>query len=179
MGLLEDLDILRRSGIVEYSPFNYSAQWSGTIVASTGGVAQVISIQADAHFVVRYIACMTYVSATSLPVTPNTGLAGLTVAFQDQGSGRLMQDNPQSIQNLCGGVAAGGGNGSMPMVLPEPWLLNPKASVQITVANRTVITYPYVEISLIGFKVFEFEQGGLSRGIRQLRENERMKNGLS
>ena len=100
MGLLEDSTRLRRAGIVEYSPFNYSAQWNGTIIASTAGVPQVISIQADAHFVVRYLAIMTYVSAVSQPIIPKTGMAGLTIAFQDQGSGRQMQDNPQAIQNL-------------------------------------------------------------------------------
>lgn len=157
MPLLEDLYELQRQKEIELVPFSYSAQWNGTITASVNAVPQTVTVQSDAHFVVRYINCMTYISGPSTPVIPNTGLAGLTIAIQDGGSSRNMQDNPQSIQNLCGGVAAGAGNGSLPMIMPEPWLIKAGSNVLITLGNRSVITFPFVEVSLVGFKVYPFQ----------------------
>ncbi len=160
MPLLEDLYERQRAQQISIIPFSYSSQFvNGVIVASTGGITQNISIQADSHFVCRYLNITTYISAASAPIVVNTGLAALTINLFDTGSGRNMLDSPQAIQNLCGGVAAGAGNGSLPFIFPEPWLIVASAVVQITLANLSVQTFPRVDVSLVGFKVFSFGGG--------------------
>jgi hypothetical protein len=94
----------------------------------------------------------------------NPALTVLTVAtpllinFFDTGSGRTLQDNPQPIQNLAGGLVAGGGAaGQAPFILPEPWLIKAGGVVQIQITNLST-TQPVIrlDVSLIGFKVFAF-----------------------
>lgn len=160
MPLMETLYELQNAKKIELSPFWYTAFYlNSTMTALNPGVLQPISIQADSHFVVRYITCMTYVSAVSQPIMPNTGLAALTVNLVDTGSGRTLMDNPLSIYSVTGGVAAGGGNGSLPFILPEPLLLRASAVLQVTVANLSAVTFPRVELTFGGSKVFQFGGG--------------------
>jgi hypothetical protein len=84
----------------------------------------------------------------------------LLINFFDTGSGRTLQDNPQPIQNLMGGYAAGGGaTGQLPFILPEPWLIKAGGVVQIQITNLMTLAGDAVlrmDVSLVGFKVFAF-----------------------
>jgi hypothetical protein len=86
--------------------------------------------------------------------------APLLVNFFDTGSGRTLQDNPQPIQNLGGGLVAGGGaTGQAPFIWPEPWLIKAGGVVQIQITNLKTLAGDAVirlDMSLIGFKVFAF-----------------------
>jgi len=157
MPLLEDLYAQQRAKQIEILPFFYSAPFQNSTVAAGATVTVTTGIQSDSHFVCRYFTITAYASNPFLvtPVTPP-----LLISFFDTGSGRQLLDNPQPIQNLCGGAAAGTGNGSLPFILPEPWLIRAGAVIQTTLQNLGLLTFPTVIVSLSGFKVFKFGGAG-------------------
>ncbi len=155
MPLLEDLYARQRSRSVELVPFFYSTSFQASIIAASAVVAQNIQVQADSHFVCRYINYLVY---TNPALTVLTLATPLLINFFDTGSGRTLQDNPQPIQNLGGGLVAGGGaSGQAPFILPEPWLIKAGGVVQIQITNLST-TQPVIrlDVSLVGFKVFAF-----------------------
>ena len=157
--LLEDLYAQQRARLIEFSPFTYSGLFSGAnaLAAAVTRVANT-PIQSDSHFVVRYV-----------NLTPTTGAAAAEVvavatppfliSFFDTGSGRQIFDNPQPVQNVCGGVAAGVGMGSQPFILPEPWLVKGGGVLQTTIQNLGATAFTTVIVSFVGFKVFKFGGG--------------------
>ena len=157
MPLMEDLYAKERARQITLLPFFYSTSFQNSTVAAGVTVAQTIPIQADSQFVCRYFNITCYASnpVAVVQVTPP-----LLINFFDTGSGRTLQDNPQPIQNLCGGVAAGTGTGHLPFILPEPWLIRAGAVVQVTIVNIGVLTFPRLDLSLVGMKVFSW--GGQS-----------------
>jgi hypothetical protein len=162
MPILEDIYAKERARQLSTLPFFYSTQFTNNAVAVATTVTQSINIQSDSHFVARYFAITVYDSPN---IIVSATLAPLTIQFFDTGSGRTLFDNPQSIQNVCGGAAAGAGNGALPFLLPEPWLIRAGGSIQVTVANITLTsagggrTFPRVDVSMPGFKVFKFGGG--------------------
>lgn len=155
MPLLEDLYARQRARQVELVPFFYSTSFQNSVITAAGVVAQNIQVQADSHFVCRYINYLVY---TNPALTVLTLASPLLINFFDTGSGRTLQDNPQPIQNLGGGLVAGGGaSGQAPFILPEPWLIKAGGVVQIQITNLST-TQPVIrlDVSLIGFKVFSF-----------------------
>jgi len=162
MPLLEDLYARQRARQVELLPFFYSTQFVNSIVATLTTQTQSINIQSDSHFIARYFCVTVY---TSPAVQVFAGLAALTIQFMDTGSGRTLFDNPQAIQNVAGGAAAGVGNGSLPFILPEPWLLRAGGSVQVSIGNLGTLTFPRVDVSLPGFKAFKFGGGAPAEDI--------------
>jgi hypothetical protein len=158
MPMIEDLYALQRAKQAELIPFFYSSQFVNSVIAAGATITQNVAIQADSHFVVRYIMCTVYNSPS---IVVFTGLAALTLNLFDTGSGRTLQDNPQAIQNLCGGAGgtAGGPGGNQPFILPEPWFIRAGGVVQLTIGNLGLLTFPRVDVSLVGFKVFKFGGG--------------------
>jgi hypothetical protein len=155
MPLIEDLYAKQRARQVELVPFFYSTSFQSSVIAASAVVAQNIQVQADSHFVCRYINFLAY---TNPALTVLTLATPLLINFFDTGSGRTLQDNPQPIQNLAGGLVAGGGaSGQAPFILPEPWLIKAGGVVQIQITNLST-TQPVIrlDVSLIGFKVFAF-----------------------
>lgn len=155
MPLLEDLYAKQRARQVELVPFFYSTSFQNSVIAASGVVAQNIQVQADSHFVCRYINTLAYTNPALTVLTTSTPLL---INFFDTGSGRTLQDQPQPIQNLSGGVVAiGGAFGQAPFILPEPWLIKAGGVVQIQITNLST-TQPVIrlDVSLIGFKVFSF-----------------------
>jgi len=153
--LMEDLYAQQRARQAELVPFFYSTSFQASIIAASAVVAQNIQIQADSHFVCRYINFLAY---TNPALTVLTLATPLLINFFDTGSGRTLQDNPQPIQNLGGGLVAGGGAaGQAPFILPEPWLIKAGGVVQLQITNLST-TQPVIrlDVSLVGFKVFSF-----------------------
>jgi len=159
MPMLEDLYAKQRARQVELVPFMYSTSFQNSVIAASTTVSQNIQIQADSHFVARYVNHIVYTG-------PSTSISVLTIAspllinFFDTGSGRTLQDNPQPIQNLTGGLAAGGGaTGNLPFIFPEPWLIKAGGVVQVQITNLMTLAGNAVlrmDLSLVGFKVFAF-----------------------
>ena len=154
MPLLEDLYAKQRSRQVELVPFFYSTSFQNSVIAASATVSQNIQVQADSHFVCRYINTLAYTGGLAVFTT----IAPLLINFFDTGNGRTLQDNPQPLQNLAGGLAAGGGAfGNLPFILPEPWLIKASGVVQIQITNlSTTQAIVRLDVSLIGFKVFTF-----------------------
>lgn len=155
MPLLETLYDRQRLGKVELLPFFYSTSFQASVIAASATVAQNIQVQADSHFVCRYINWLVY---TNPALTVLTVASPVLINFFDTGSGRTLQDNPQPIQSLGGGMAAGGGaTGNLPFILPEPWLIKASGVVQVQITNLSTLNAVIrLDVSLIGFKVFEF-----------------------
>lgn len=152
MPLLEDLYAKQRAKQVELLPFFYSSSFQNSIVAAGATVTQNIGIQSDSHFIARYFTITAYTAGLVVAVaTPP-----LLISFFDTGSGRTIFDNPQPIQNVVGGVAAAAGTGSLPFILPEPWLIRAGGTVQVTLVNLGAANMVRVDVSLPGFKAFRF-----------------------
>lgn len=152
MPLLEDLYQKQREKTVELLPFFYSTAFLASVVAAGATVAQTININSDSHFIVRYF----NITAYSAGLVVATATPPLLIQFQDTGSGRTMFDNPQPIQNVCGGVAAAAGTGSLPFILPEPWLIRAGSVATVTLVNLGAAAFNRVDVSLPGFKAYRF-----------------------
>lgn len=153
MPLLEDLYARQRAREIEIMPFFYSTQFlNSALGASPSTVTQNIGIQADSHFVARYFTVTTYTAGLVVA----TATAPILIQFFDSASGRTLFDALQPIQNVCGGVAAAAGQGSLPFVLPEPWLVRAGGTIQVTLSNLGAAAFNRVDVSIPGFKVFSF-----------------------
>lgn len=152
MPLLEDIYQRERMQLASTLLFSYSAHWLASELAAGLSIPKNTAIQSDSHFIARYITITTY--AAGLVVS--TATSPLLVNFFDTGSGRQILDSPQPIQNLCGGVAAAAGQGSLPFVLPEPWLIRSGGTITTTLTNLGAAAVVQAEISFVGFKVFDF-----------------------
>lgn len=152
MPLLEKLYQLERAQSVSLLPFFYSSAFTGSVVAAGATVAQTFNVNSDSHFVARYFNLTAYTAGLVVAVAT----APLLIQFQDTGSGRTLFDNPQPIQNVCGGVAAAAGTGALPFILPEPWLIKAGSTVTITLVNLGAAAFVRVDVSLPGFKVYRF-----------------------
>ena len=151
MPLLEDLYQKQRARQVELLPFFYSVPFTSG-VGSGATVAGTVNINSDSHFVVRYF----NITAFTAGQVVATATPPLLIQFGDTGSGRTMFDNAQPIQNVCGGVAAAAGTGSLPFILPEPWLVKAGSTVTVTIINLGTTTFTRLDVSLPGFKVYRF-----------------------
>jgi hypothetical protein len=150
MPLLETIYNKERSGDVSIVPFFYSTSFANSVLTAGGTITQVVGIQSDSHFVARYFNITAY--AAGLVVA--TATAPLLIQLFDSASGRTLFDNPQPIQNVCGGVAAAAGTGSLPFIFPEPWLVRSGGTIQVTITNLGASAVVRADVSLPGFKVF-------------------------
>lgn len=155
MPLMETLYAMERAKVASLVPFFYSTQFVSNVVAVGTTIPQNIQIQSDSHYVARYMTITVYNSPN---IVVFTGLAALTINLFDAGSGRTLFDNPQAIQNVCGGTpgTVGGSGGSAPFIFPEPWLIRAGGTIQVSLTNLGQLTFPRVDVSLPGMKVFKF-----------------------
>lgn len=152
MPLLEDLYQKQRARQVELMPAFISTSFGNSVLAAGATIMQPISVNVDAHFITRYVNLTAYTAGLVVAVaTPP-----LLINFFDTGSNRAIQDNPQPVQNLCGGVAAGAGMGNLPFIFPEPWLIRAGGVIQVSITNLGAAAFPRVDVSMIGFKAYRF-----------------------
>lgn len=150
--LIENIYNLQRAGKAETIPFFQSCSWPGSILTAGGTLMQSFTVDAACSFVARYLSLTAYAAGLVVAtVTPP-----LLIQVSDTGSGRTMFDNPQPIQNVCGGAVSPAGTGISPFILPEPWLIRGGSSVQISLTNLGAAAVVRVDISMSGFKVFGF-----------------------
>ena len=156
MPLLEDIYARQRAREIEIMPFFYSTQFLASVLTAGTTITQNIGIQADSHFVARYFTITAYTTGLVVAVaTPP-----LLVQFFDSGAGRTLFDTQQPVQNVMGGVAAAAGTGALPFILPEPWLIRAGGTIQVTLNNLGASTINRCDVSIPGFKVFQFGGGG-------------------
>lgn len=153
MPLLEELYAKQRAKLVELVPFFYSADFAAGVGAGATVIVNV-GIQSDSHFIARYFNITSYTAGLVVALaTPP-----LLIQFFDTGSGRTLFDQAQPVQNVCGGVAAAAGTGSLPFIIPEPWLIRAGGTVQVTLTNLGAALTSRTIVSMPGFKAFTFGQ---------------------
>jgi hypothetical protein len=154
MPLLEILYEKERRGEISLDPFLYSADFTAGINGPLTSMVP-IGIQADSHFIARYFTITALTGSAGSQVVA-TATPPLLVQMFNTSSGRTLFDNPQPVQNVMGGVAAGAGTGSLPFILPEPWLLRAAGTCQVTLQNLGNTNFTRIVVSLIGLKAFNF-----------------------
>ena len=134
--------------------FTYSALW--VPLAANATTPFTIPISADSDFLWQETCLIAFTAANVLWPNPD-----LLLSFADTGSGRFLQDVPVHVSQITG-------NGQWPYILPEPKLLIGNGGITLTLTNQTAIQQGYIQISLIGTKVFyidSYNRSNLIQGI--------------
>jgi len=148
--LLEEIYRLEREKKASIIPGVYSFFWDTDVLTAGITLARNVAVQSDSHFVARYSNITTYAAG---PVV-STATAPLDIQFIDTGSGRQLFDDLVPIQCVCGGVAAGAGNGLLPGIWPEPWLIRAGGTAQAQLRNVGAVTITRAKVVLWGMKVY-------------------------
>jgi len=148
--LLEEVYRLEREKKCSIIPGVYSFLWDTAVLTAGITLARSVNIQSDSHFIARYSMIQTYDTGPVISVVSKP----LLIQFQDTGSGRFIFDNLVPVQTVCGGLAASPGNGSLPYVWPEPWLLRAGGTGQAQLQNIGAATLDSARVTLNGFKVY-------------------------
>lgn len=122
-----------------YSPTDFANIAVGT--AQT----QSFTVQNDSDFLIVALAGEEIDPAdegVALPTSP------LTIAIQDGGSGRNLQNRPQAYANLVG-------TGQLPAYMPYPKFIDRASEVSVTIANNDPTQAYRVRLSFLGFKIFD------------------------
>jgi hypothetical protein len=148
--LLEVVYELERQKKVSIIPGAYSFLWDTAVLTAGIQLARNVAIQSDCHFIARYSQIATYDTGPVLSVASRP----LTLQFVDTGSGRFLFDDLLPVQLICGGLAASPGNGALPFVFPEPWLIRAGGTAQAQLKNISAATIDSVRLALVGLKVY-------------------------
>lgn len=139
--LLDEILTAERAGRIKLEPFNYSAQFPIAAFLAGATLAVNVAIQNDSDFVWRYTTLVSWSAAGVLVVAPD-----YTIAFNDTGAGRNMQDQAIHVNCITG-------NGQFPYILPEPRRL---AAASVLIVTMTNVGGPaaLAYVTLSGFKVY-------------------------
>jgi hypothetical protein len=148
--LMEIIMQLVRDKRFSMLPAVFSASFPGSTLTAGATVPVTTNIPSDCHFIARYMNIATYTAGLVLSVAT----APLLIQATDVGSSRSLFDQLQPIQNVCGGVAAAAGQGNLPFVWPEPWLIRAGGSFQIILNNVGGATVVRADVALVGFKLY-------------------------
>lgn len=106
-----------------------------------------IQIQADSDF--KWERAAFFASIAGGAQTLNTLVMPLiTLQMTDTGSGRNLFQTPIPITNVFG-------TGQLPFVLPLPRIFRARSSITFAVTNTSAATTYDLNLSLIGYKLFE------------------------
>lgn len=147
-GVVDDLvaDMVERATITS----NYVMTTTDDIVNLAAGVATPyrFPVDADAFFEIFKICAVIY---ENHPVGPPTRTGQIRIELLDSESGRRL--SPGMTQNIPDAVAFG--NGQLPFILPESWVISPKTIVNMNVVNTTPSGNPVTcFLSFIGRKIY-------------------------
>lgn len=153
MPLFEKVYELERAGRLKTRCAYYSA--TPFVLAPSVTQAIAIPINQDSHFLARWVNIAVFEAATVFAVT----LAPILIQLTDTTTRNLL-DNPQPIQNICGGAANqfGGSGGLLPGTFPEPWLLIAGGSCIVTLQNLSAArTFTRIDVTFGGDKLLNPE----------------------
>ncbi|MCK9570730.1 hypothetical protein M0R72_17405 [Candidatus Pacearchaeota archaeon] len=139
--LLQKIQDAYAAGKIDIQPFFYQAEFPIAALLAGATVIQPINTQNDSDFVTRYVNLSSYSAAGTLTANPD-----MLISFFDSGSGKNWQDLPQHQNNVCG-------NGQLPFVWPEPFIIKGSSVIQVTLTNREPAAQ-LANVSLCGFKIF-------------------------
>jgi len=148
--LLEEVYRLEREKKASIIPGIYSFLWDTNVLTTGITLARSVNIQSDSHFISRYVNIATYAAGPVLA----TATDPLEIQLVDTGSGRQLFDDFVPIQTVCGGNAAAAGNGNLPFIWPEPWLIRAGGTAQAQLKNIGASTITRAKVVLIGLKVY-------------------------
>lgn len=130
--------------------FSYGRDFIGAnAVAAAGTVTLNINIDGDSAFLIE-------AGTRVVTLTDDTTFiaqAPLTVRMEDSGSGRLLANQAQHIENWFG-------TAQEPYWWAKPKLIPANSTIAITVANLDAATAFHVRLALHGFKVFNMLEEG-------------------
>ena len=117
-------------------------------LAAAASTTVTIQLEADADFVLVKTSYFADLAGTAQ--TDSTRIIPLVhVQIQDSSSGRNLQNLPIPLDSMAG-------RGELPFVFPIPRIFKANSSIKFTFDNfSAATTYTNIELSLIGFKVFE------------------------
>lgn len=148
--LLEEVYRLEREKKASIIPGIYSFLWDLGVLTTGITLMRAVNIQSDSHFISRYVNITTYTAGPVVAAATDP----LELQLTDAGSGRFLFDDFVPIQTVCGGNAAAAGNGSLPFIWPEPWLLRAGGTAQAQLKNIGAATVTRAKLVLIGMKVY-------------------------
>jgi hypothetical protein len=150
MLLREVIYELLRNQRLSLLPAFYTASFPASILTAGAVVPINIAIESQCHFVAMYANLTTYAAG---PIVA-TATSPLKVQLTDTGSGRQLFDQAAPVQNVLGGVAAAAGQGNLPFVFPEPWLIRAGGTATVTLTNFGAATVLEADVTLCGYKLY-------------------------
>lgn len=141
---------LLREGRLGLLPMFHTFTFPASVLTAGAVVPATFSQESTAHFVARYMSITAY---TAGPVVA-TATSPLKIQLTDGGSQRFLFDIPAPAQNVCGGVAAAAGQGQLPFVFPEPWLIRAGGSAICTLTNFGAATVLEADVTLSGYVLY-------------------------
>lgn len=134
--------------------FTYRTQFAPLGASATASVS--IPVQSDSDFLWIATTLTVFTAAGVYNPTPD-----MVISFQDNASGRQLQDAPIHAMNITG-------NGQWPFILPEPKIFSGNGSVLVTVTNNVAVAQGVVDLALLGSKIFytaNFDRTKLIAGV--------------
>lgn len=120
-----------------------------TIAAGGGTGTETFQVQNDSDFLL--VAC----NGTAVDPTDETvarSRDALTIAFQDEGAGRSLQNRAQAFANMVG-------TAQLPGYWPFPKFIDRSSNFSTTIVNNDGVNDIRVRLSFLGFKVFGYNPG--------------------
>jgi len=119
-------------------------------IAAAGVDTDSINIDSDSQFV--WMKTAYFVDIAGAVQTDSSRVIPLiNVQLTDSGSSRQFFDEPQPVNNFAG-------TGNIPFILPSPFVFRSNANINASFTNYSVATtYVNLKISLIGFRVYQYD----------------------
>lgn len=132
---------------VQYNEMFYVEPVNFLALAGATQAVQNVLVQADSAFKLSKLTFQADIALATL--TDATNVVPLcTIQIIDSGSGRNLFGGPVSLPTIFG-------RGSLPFILPVPYIFMPRSNINLTVANLTAATTYNLRLSLVGSKIFE------------------------
>lgn len=147
--LLQMLESLLRAKQVIKKPFTYSTTFSNANLTAAATVTNQLQIQADAPFLIQAQTYAANVAAAGQTASTATYPIA-SVLLTDTGSGMQLSNQAVPVTSLFG-------NGQFPFVLPEPYLLQAKANLQVAVTNSDAAQAYNLTLNFHGVKLFAYQ----------------------
>lgn len=124
-----------------------------------GAAAQgAIQIQADADFLWVLATQFAFVAGSDPVFQDEIEVPLVTVSVIDTGSGRTLTQGQVPVVSMFG-------VGKLPYVLPRPRVFKARSAVTFAVQSNAANTTYNLNLSIHGYKIFAYSQGGRAAGV--------------
>lgn len=124
--------------------YTYTAGFTGaTTLAAGASLTDIINFESDSDFIWTKT---TYVAYDAAVAAGGNKVVAVTVAINDSGTGRNLQQEATPIANVAG-------TGTLPYILPQARTIKGNSTLQFVFTNYSAAdTYQYVYFTLHGYK---------------------------